>query len=525
MRLISLKLSGFKNLDSIDIPEFNDCPTLVLVGPNGAGKSNLLEALINIFRSLSRGEATRFDYTLRYMCAKNEMIARSKRGQLSVTANGARLTRSDLVDHGVSHKYLPEFVLGYYSGPSNRMEELFTREEAEFSRDLRQRRDRHRTQFFYGRLVYSHFALLSFFLSKDKRDRSLLTDFLRVERFDSVLFVLSQPDWANERRHLSEDDQGDPRFWNARGVVADFLGRLHRTALAPLRLPSGRWYFYLPDQESLTTLAHDPEDPQNFFREFASLYLADLVEDVHTSIVIRGVEGALTYRELSEGEQQLLLVLGLVRFLEENEGLILLDEPDTHLNPAWSIQYPELLRQTLRSPATTQVILASHDPLVVAGMTKDQVHFMHRDKDGHVRITHPDRDPRGRGVASLLTSELYGLRSAVDLHTQEQFDRKRELLGKVKRSKKEASELAELTIELGSLDFTTQSVSDPLFAPFVDAMSEVEREHGWLLPTLNSEQRAERESAAKSIASTLLGDGPRGRSSHKKRDKRRKSGE
>jgi predicted ATPase len=504
MRLQSLKLSGFKNLNSVDIPQFTNCPTLVLVGPNGAGKSNLLEAIIQIFRALSRGEGTPFDYTLSYLCAGNAMIARSKRGKLTITANGERVARSGLVEHGVANGYLPEFVLGYYSGPSNRMEELFTREEAEFSRDLRERRERHRTQFLYGRLIYSHFALLSFFLSNDKRDRRLLTHFLRVEQFDSVLFVLSQPEWANDKRSSSAQDAGDPRFWNARGVVADFLGRLYQNALGPLRLPSGKWYFYLPDQQSLTSLARDPQDPQNFFREFASLYLADLVEDVRTSILVRGVEGALTYRELSEGEQQLLLVLGLVRFVEENEGLILLDEPDTHLNPAWSVQYPELLRETLRSPGTTQILLASHDPLVVAGMTRNEVHFMYRDDEGHIRITHPDKDPRGRGVASLLTSELYGLRSAVDTFTQTQFDRKRELLSKERRSKKEDAELADLTVKLGSLDFTTQSVSDPLFGPFVEAMSAAEREHGWLLPALTDNQRRERESDAKSIASALV---------------------
>jgi hypothetical protein len=150
---------------------------------------------------------------------------------------------------------------------------------------------------------------------------------------------------------------------------------------------------------------------------------------------------------------------------------------------------------------------------------------MYRDREGRVRITHPDRDPRGRGIASLLTSELYGLRSAVDLHTQKQFDRKRDLLGKIKRSKKEAAELAELTVKLGSLDFTTQSVSDPLFAPFVDAMSAVEREHGWLLPTLTSDQRTERELEAKSIAATLAGGLTKERSRPKKRIKRRTSKE
>jgi hypothetical protein len=34
---------------------------------------------------------------------------------------------------------------------------------------------------------------------------------------------------------------------------------------------------------------------------------------------------------LSEGEQQLLMVLGLMRFTKSHQSLVLLDEPDTHL--------------------------------------------------------------------------------------------------------------------------------------------------------------------------------------------------
>jgi len=43
----------------------------------------------------------------------------------------------------------------------------------------------------------------------------------------------------------------------------------------------------------------------------------------------------------SEGEQQLLLVLGLLKFTAEEEALFLLDEPDTHLNPCLERSIPE----------------------------------------------------------------------------------------------------------------------------------------------------------------------------------------
>jgi ABC-type cobalamin/Fe3+-siderophores transport system ATPase subunit len=75
--------------------------------------------------------------------------------------------------------------------------------------------------------------------------------------------------------------------------------------------------------------------------------------------------GAVTYRDLSEGEQQLLLVLGLLKFTAEDEALFLLDEPDTHLNPAWSTQYLEFLDrfiQLKKRGETCHIIMTSHDP-------------------------------------------------------------------------------------------------------------------------------------------------------------------
>ena len=59
--------------------------------------------------------------------------------------------------------------------------------------------------------------------------------------------------------------------------------------------------------------------------------MSQLIEEVRIKIKVGNGDGTVTFRELSEGEQQLLTVLGLLRFTAEDESLILLDEPDTHL--------------------------------------------------------------------------------------------------------------------------------------------------------------------------------------------------
>jgi len=80
---------------------------------------------------------------------------------------------------------------------------------------------------------------------------------------------------------------------------------------------------------------------------------------------MKNADGILTFKELSEGEQQLLTVLGLLKFTQDEESLFLLDEPDTHLNPAWKLKYLNLIEQVVGKPKASHLIISTHDPLVM----------------------------------------------------------------------------------------------------------------------------------------------------------------
>ncbi|TOM44863.1 hypothetical protein CGH75_27395, partial [Vibrio parahaemolyticus] len=71
--------------------------------------------------------------------------------------------------------------------------------------------------------------------------------------------------------------------------------------------------------------------PSEFFQDLESTYVSELISEVRIRVKLKKNDGSVTFRELSEGEQQLLTVLGLLRFTAEDESLFLLDEPDTHL--------------------------------------------------------------------------------------------------------------------------------------------------------------------------------------------------
>ena len=210
----------------------------------------------------------------------------------------------------------------------------------------------------------------------------------------------------------------------------------------------------------------------------------------------------MTYRDLSEGEQQLLLVLGLLKFMARDEALFLLDEPDTHLNPAWSTQYLDFLDRFIRDHDSCHIVMSTHDPLVFAGLKRTLVRIFRRDVDGQAVAEVPDHDPRGMGVAAILTSDLFRLRSTLDPDTQRALDRQRTLAMKEYLSSVDEAELQELKAKLSGLGFA-QTIRDPLYEQFVKAWTKREDPAWARAVQLTPEQRRDRARLAAEIVAEL----------------------
>lgn len=181
-----------------------------------------------------------------------------------------------------------------------------------------------------------------------------------------------------------------------------------------------------------------------------------------------------TFQDLAEGERQLLTILGLMRFTAEKEALFLLDEPDTHLNPAWCLDYLDNLRVYGAEPPNSQIIMTTHSPLTFAGMDKNEVVVMERGADGRIFAEHPTSAPKGMGFAAILTSDFFGLRSTLDKDTLKKIDDKRELALKPNKTDDDRKELAKLNDELGKLDFS-HTVRDPLYEEFIRAITAAQK--------------------------------------------------
>lgn len=536
--------SRFKNLDQVRI-EFDENELMtVVVGLNGSGKSNVLEALVSIFRNLDLGESPLFAYEIQYKLGegKNEKKVKviadptlgetpSKQYRILYSEDGSK----DLFDEtswsevslskvirdkeGVS-PFLPRHVFAYYSGPSDRLETYFKKHRTDFYRRLlndQLRLEGEIRPLFYAKPIHSQFVLLAFFLSaKDNLELTFLRDQLGIEDFDSAHFVFRQPDWtkSSNKKEL---------FWGARGVVRKFIERVFTMSIAPLRIIRNEnvsltgsniknefLHLFVPDLTSLQEIAGSL-GADSFFKMLESTLLSEILSEVRVRVKVRNIDNALSFRELSEGEQQLLTVLGLLKFTGGTDSLFLLDEPDTHLNPAWSVKYLSFLREFVPNKNSSHVIMITHSPLAISELKKEQVQVMWRDENGNqVRADQPGEDPQGMGFEGVLMSDMFGLKSPLDATTQQLLDEKLYLLAKDKLSKKEAARLAEIDERLSLLDMNYSS-KDPLYSLFLKKMSK----HGEQVYqpkqiALNPNQRKELDDITQSVIEEIKSQGQEG---------------
>lgn len=559
-----------------------------LIGQNGTGKSNLIEALITIFRDVDLDREAAFDYTLEYSIRGHAVRIEAdttKQRRPYVWVDGDRVSQEYLTqndppgkenpDQRRGPRLLPTHIFAYYSGRNERIEVLFQEhqrrfnqrqeittdvvlpkhllenftgseadiraiEEAKRRREtrLKQAGDDRLRRLFYCRGGHSQLVLLACLLSDDPVFQKVLKN-LHIESLESALFVLKEPHRLREKRRGGKFDEqelneGDPRFWYARGnVVSEFLDKLWQVAWAPIEQEASKQidfrgrtekqkqlYLFVPSQDKLKQLGELVGGTDSFFRYAEGAYIGDLIDEIRITVKKRDEHGGkVSFTQLSEGELQMLTVLGLMRITREDHCLFLLDEPDTHLNPIWKLRYFDDIEGVLgdshngelgigaygsepygASAGQSQILITTHDPMMVGSLRREQVHILRRDGERTV-VDVPDEHPQGMGVTGLLKSELFGLSSTLDSETERRLFRRNELFVTQPRTAEEEAELRRLSAELADLGFSTADFRDPDYALFVRKMAQHRR---FRKPTLTPEEQAEQDAIAGSIIDEIL---------------------
>lgn len=504
MKLQRLWVDNYKNLRDCSVEFVQPHDLNAIIGSNGSGKSNLIEAILHILIGAYFAKSPPFNFEFEFEAQRRKLVISGMNGKLSVTVDGenkpAGYFAARLRD-GAAQVYYPELTFVYYSGECQRVRALIKRYQRAFQKLTREPEgDRLRPLFVESTNEQSKVILLALFAHR----HTDILEKLGLKGIVNISLELRSPKGFNPEQH-------EPKLWNTEGAVRRIVAAIDETANdernvirsndvalhAAERLAriEGRTVEEMGFSKLLENAAAEYSVARSYYfnNEFhGSNSIGDLANRLAKSgdnlylalehLRVRGIFISLTFQlrgrdqdalfefeQLSEGEKQLLAVVGALKLINQRENLVLLDEPDTHLNPHWTWDFPSLLSGALddNQNRSSTVLMATHNPVMISGLTKDQVLLAHLPNEGEEMFTRPRRNPRGQGVANILcSSEFFGLPSSLDKETQKLLDERVRISVKRQLDEVDKSRLKELNQQL---QIITPGVSerDPEFAEFL----------------------------------------------------------
>lgn len=175
------------------------------------------------------------------------------------------------------------------------------------------------------------------------------------------------------------------------------------------------------------------EDPTGFYPSFET------------------IDGIVPLNTMSQGTQSIIqwlahLVIGYAEYydfperLEDEPGILIVDEIDAHLHPAW--QRGIIPTLTKHFP-NLQIFCSTHSPLMLAGLDPGQVQLLTRDENGGVQVSRNEFSIAGWSADQILRN-LLGVRNPTDLKTIENIDKLEALSTKEQLNQEESAELDRL---------------------------------------------------------------------------------
>lgn len=519
MRLDKVWIDGFKNLKQLEVDFDESRLTTVLIGQNGAGKSNLIEAITQVFRWIDlRRNEPRFTYRVDYRIGYFNVSLSNRPGDANISVDGRSVTRAEFERRKTD--WFPDLVFGYYSGGSRRLESLFDNHQRRYYDSIKLEEDASKCdvaqaqrRLFYCRPIHGVLAALALFAFPDETVKTELTTKLGITGFHSLLMQFREPWFAKNKKAKERKPEN---FWGAGGPAGRTAKRFQANAFHPIALQGNaiddyrdkqqseeQYATFLPALQQLQALARDFKNEQELFYALEAMDISDLIRETFLWVTRTNDEtGDVGFADLSDGERQLLMVLGLIRVSRGKRALFLLDEPDTHLNPHWQHSYLKLIEDWTGIAADADkchIILTSHNPLTISALGRKEVRVLYTKENGCVAAEAPYTDPRGMGFTATLT-EIFGLPTTLDIETQKLIDERNGLLHLMEKSDHQEKLLIEINDKLSRLSFLSQD-REPLYQDFLRAWHDVKYANK---PPLSPEQIDQRHRTMKELIARLM---------------------
>ena len=185
--------------------------------------------------------------------------------------------------------------------------------------------------------------------------------------------------------------------------------------------------------------------------------------------------------DLSDGYQSIvalacdiMMVLQTIwQDVEYAQGVVLLDELDVHLHPRWKMQIVNKFRQAFPK---IQFISTSHEPLVLRGLSKEEILVLKRNKNNTLFSLENLPSPEALRIDQILTSPYFGLNSTIDPSLESTFDRYYYLLSENYLSIDDEKELLEIQEKLKEMKLLGDTPREQLMYKAIDEFVSREKE-------------------------------------------------
>lgn len=366
MRLIGLQIfSEYRNLDGLDMYFDTSTNTHILIGNNGSGKSSILEAISSIFSNLFYGipNPPEFDYLLEYeKDGHNVRIIYGEDRGFAIRLDGAEIELKQLQDN-----YLPSKLICNYSGEDFRMFDTYYKERYDdYEEGLRKSISSEVLRMVFVDKQLWKIMLLIMIACQDKVEsfKTFLADTLHYRKLDELKIVFKE-------KVL--------KTWNPNATTF-YVNQINE----------------LSKSTSLNATNINPFDADA--RDLFMIWMNALPLVEEMSIVYND---GINADYLSEGEKKLMSILFIQEAVSDENALILLDEPDSHIHVARKGELHTILINT----ENRETILTSHSPTLTAKFPDESIIMLDRKSDGKAEVINAEKQK----IVAKLTNGIWSL--------------------------------------------------------------------------------------------------------------------
>lgn len=396
MQINSLYINDYKLLKDFTINFSKDVS--ILIGINGSGKSSILECVAQIFSDAYLKEKSKFGFKLEYELRLEEIIEQTattsefKTDYIKVEIYAERkdekllykvYTGNDIIEKetdiekkfGSLEKIFPSNIVIYYSGLADIMKKICQPHDEKLSVNFRKGNTSLHRPFFYFEPPLFNLILITL-LSYEYGDiPQFLSDRAKIKGVQSIQINLKKPSWGKGK--INE-------WWGAKGEVKSFLDYLESIG-SPLIIDKENiiksngnvvidarqnetLIITIIGQEELFEIREHFVEERTLFKILNTLLIDGFQPEVKFSFVQEGNSGQYSFNVLSEGEQQAIIIRGLIELINNENTLFLFDEPDTYLHPSWQRNFIESINDLSKNAEynNSQFLITTHSPQLLS---------------------------------------------------------------------------------------------------------------------------------------------------------------